>query len=109
MRSIEQVVDRTLEEEVRILRRVVARQMSKVVDGELIVRVQGKVKGINPETNIELRLLEVPPPDSILPAELPQFTNLAFQSAERKREQLGYKKVVSVDFDSKSWKAKFEV
>ncbi|MFD1676073.1 hypothetical protein [Alicyclobacillus fodiniaquatilis] len=101
--------DRSLEDEVRILRRVIARKMSKVIDGELIVRVQGKTSGINAETHIELRLLEMPPPDSVIPEELTEFTILALQSAERKREQLGYKKVVGVDFDSKSWKAKFQV
>lgn len=102
-------MDRSLEDEVRILRRVVARRNTKVLDGEPLVRIQGKQQGISAEAFIELRLLEMPPPDSLLPEELQDLVVLGFEHAQRICQQRGFKKVIGVDFDGKAWKAKFQV
>lgn len=101
-------MDRSEEEELRILRRVVTKAHKKENKMES-VRVEARMKGILPSGTVTLILHEIPLSDSSFAKDVSTLVDIALRHAQDRCDQLGYKKVLGVRCDGKQWEAKLEL
>lgn len=102
-------MDASDERELRVLRRVFASKNTKAAKNLALVRVEGRISGIQPKGRVTLTLHEIPHPDSPFATDIADIMSVALRHAEERRERLGYSKLLGVFFDGKAWQAKLEI
>ena len=102
-------MERTEQEELRILRRVIAQKQRKTHKGNPVNRVEAVPNAIAIGTaKVTLVLVGVPVPDSAFAQEIMTQLSIAQRHAQELCERLGYRKVNEIRFNGKLWEAKLE-
>ena len=101
-------MERTEQEELRILRRVMAHKQAKS-SKKPIVRVESKMNGLMMNYIVTIILYEVPSPESILPDNITEITSLAIRRAQEHATKLGYSQVLGVRYNGKAWEARLKI
>lgn len=102
-------MERTEEEELRILRRVVSNRQKNELKKMGSIRISSKMGEIYMETFVTITLLEIPPLESESVSEISRWTLVAHEHAQKRCKELGYKQVVTVRFTGKVWEAVFKL
>ena len=98
-------MERTEEEELRILRRVMKNKQKKATKGLKGVRVDARVNGIQLNTTVTIPIVEVPLPETLSSDDIQKYSMAALRHAKKYCEELGYKKVTGIRFTGKAWEA----
>ena len=101
-------MEKTETEELRVLRRVVTKANKKGSKADS-VRVEARMKGIQPDGTVTLVLYEIPPPESSFAKDISTLVDIALRHAQERCERLGYQKVLGVRCDGKQWEAKLKL
>jgi hypothetical protein len=101
-------LERPVEEELRILRRVVAHKQAKAMK-KPVVRVESRTNGALAEHRVTLILYEVPPPEGVQAKHLAELAEVALRRAQEHCQKLGYSKLLGVRFNGKTWEAKLQI
>lgn len=91
-----------------MLRRVVTKAHKRESKADS-VRVEARMKGIQPDATVTLVLHEIPPPESSFAKDVSMLVDIALRHAQERCKRLGYQKVLGVRCDGKQWEAKLQL